>query len=129
RSRRWAGRPWPPPPPPTNTIIDVGRDRSVLVAVRRTYRNQAYSARGVRSSSGRSASSLARLLEISQIGRRLVLLGRHQEPIPAQEIVLLADGDLPVAFGNIILRPDRTRIRVAHVFLVDGPRARQGMVD
>src|ERR1700731_3706644 len=31
--------------------------------------------------------SLLRLFEISQIWRRLVLLGRHQKAVPAQEIV------------------------------------------
>src|SRR5580700_5565895 len=32
--------------------------------------------------------SLRRLFEISQIGRRLILLGGHQESIPVQEIVI-----------------------------------------
>src|SRR5205807_9880351 len=35
--------------------------------------------------------SLLRLFEISQIRRRLVLLGRHQEAVRAQEIIFLAD--------------------------------------
>jgi CoA-transferase family III len=74
-------------------------------------------------------SSLPRLLEISQIGRRMVLLGRHQKPIPAHEIVFLADGDLRVVFGIIKLYPVRTRIRVVHVTFVDSPRPRQSMVD
>jgi hypothetical protein len=37
------------------------------------------------------------LLEISEIGRRLILLGRHQQPISAVKIVFLADHDLVVA--------------------------------
>ena len=68
-------------------------------------------------------------MEISQIGRRLVLLGWHQDPIPAQEIVFLAYHDLRVAFGEIVLRPIRTQIGVVDVFLVDGPRTRQSVVD
>src|SRR5262245_60294700 len=37
---------------------------------------------------------LLRLVEISQVGLRLVFLGRHQEAVPAEEIVLLADTHL-----------------------------------
>src|ERR1700730_16897969 len=73
--------------------------------------------------------SLLRLFEISQIGRRLVLLGRHQKPVPAQEIVFLANGNLPVALGDVIFWPVRTRIGVAHIFFIHGPRTRQSMID
>src|ERR1700736_1081437 len=73
--------------------------------------------------------SLLRRLEISQIGRRLILLGRHQNPVAAEEIVFLAEDDLAVALGDVILRPVRARVLAAHVFLVDRPRARQGVVD
>ncbi len=75
------------------------------------------------------APSLARLNEISQIRRRLIPLGRHQEPIPAQEIIFLADFDLRIGFVRIVLGPVRARIWVEDVFLVDRPRARQGIVD
>src|SRR5437016_1411359 len=45
--------------------------------------------------------SLPCLVEISQIWRRLVLLGRHQKPICAQHIVLIADFDVLVLLGAI----------------------------
>src|SRR6266436_5520339 len=75
--------------------------------------------------------SLRRLrsLEISQIGRRLVPAGRHQHAVPTQEIVVVADNDLVVVLRAIKLQPVRTRIRVEHVFLVDGPRLCQRVVD
>src|ERR1700719_2516101 len=60
---------------------------------------------------------------------RLVLLGRHQKPVPAQEIVFLANGNLPVALGDVIFWPVRTRIGVAHIFFIHGPRTRQSMID
>src|SRR6516165_7810470 len=40
---------------------------------------------------GEPQLSLSRLLEIAQIGRRLILAGRHQVAVAAHEIVLLAD--------------------------------------
>src|SRR6266849_4967187 len=52
-------------------------------------------------------SLLGRWFEIPQIGRRLIFLGRHQEPLPAQKIVFLADSNLPVALGDIIFGPVR----------------------
>src|SRR5579883_1238130 len=73
--------------------------------------------------------SLAGLLEIPQVGRRLIFLGRHQEPVPAQEIVFLADRNLAVALGHVIFRPVRILIRTTQVPLVDSPRACQGMID
>ena len=72
---------------------------------------------------------LLRRLEITQIGRCLILLGRHQEPIPALEIVFLADDDLGVVLGIIKLGPFRTQIRIVHVSFVHSPRLRQSMVD
>ena len=51
--------------------------------------------------------SVLRLLEVAQVGRRLVLLGRHQEPLDAEKIVLLADDDLCVLFSDVILRSVR----------------------
>src|SRR5580700_11699500 len=68
------------------------------------------------------AGSLRRRFEIPQIRRRLVLLGGHQKPFPAEEIVLLADHDLGVVFDRVELHPVGTRVRVVHVSLVDGPR-------
>src|SRR5690348_2142965 len=69
------------------------------------------------------------LLEISQIGRRLVLLRRHQEPIGAEKIVLLADDDLVVALGAIAFGPGRVRLLAAAEGLVDAPGPRQRMIE
>jgi hypothetical protein len=71
-------------------------------------------------------ASPLRVLEISQIRRRLVLLGRHQEAIGAQEIVFFANHDLRVVLGAIRFGPVRTRIRVAPVSFVHRPGPRQG---
>jgi hypothetical protein len=73
--------------------------------------------------------SLLRRLKIPQIGGCLILLGRHQERIPAQEIVFLADDDLGVVLGIIKLWPVRTWVRIVHVFFVYSPWPRQSMVD
>src|SRR5260221_468101 len=73
--------------------------------------------------------SLLRLLEISQIGRRLILLGRHQEPFRAHEIVFRADDDLVVALGARRSAPVRKWLRAAPKCLVDAPRPRQGVVE
>src|SRR3989442_1496074 len=75
------------------------------------------------------SQSLPRLLEISQVRRRLVLAGRHQHVIAAQEINLLADGDQRAALGTIGLVPVGARTWVAHISFVHGPRPGQGMVD
>src|ERR1700730_8263564 len=74
-------------------------------------------------------SSFPRLLEVSQIGWRLILLGGHQEAISAQEIVFRADDDLVVALGAESLAPVRMRIGVAPKGLVDAPGPRQGVVE
>src|SRR5882762_3008999 len=47
---------------------------------------------------GATPSLLLRLLEIAQIGRCLVLLGRHQIAVRAQEIAVLADAYQRVVF-------------------------------
>src|SRR5215831_6783485 len=73
--------------------------------------------------------SLLCLLEVAQVRRGLVPSGRHQQPIRAEEIVFLAEDDLVVAFGAIILAPAWMRTRIASIGLVDRPRLRQGMVD
>src|SRR5262249_40168798 len=52
-------------------------------------------------------SLLLRLVEISQIRRRLILLRGHQVAIGAQEIILLADDHMMVVLGTNRLAPDR----------------------
>src|ERR1700730_8629855 len=76
-----------------------------------------------------SASSLGRLLEIFEIGRRLILLGGHQDSVPVQEIVFLADDDQIVALGARRFAPVWARIRIGPKCLVHAPRSRQGMVE
>src|SRR5579883_2278805 len=70
------------------------------------------------------------LLEIAQIGRRLVLLGRHQVAVAAEEIVLLADADMIIALAaDHVGKPDRFVADHAPVGLIDDPRPGQRMVD
>src|SRR5262245_25094738 len=76
-----------------------------------------------------NASSPRRLLEISQIRRRLAFLGRHQQAVRTQEVILIADHDLAVAFVADAFAPAWTRIRVAPEGLVHAPRLRQGVVE
>src|SRR5260370_25669539 len=73
--------------------------------------------------------SLLGLLEISQIRRRLVLLGGHQIAVRAQHIALVADVDELLTLGAYILDPDRPRICVAAVGLVHRPRTPQSTID
>src|SRR5260370_8222962 len=82
----------------------------------------------IRQESAPARSSLLRLLEISQIRRRLILLGRHQESFRAQEVIFLADDDLGVALGARGSAPVRISLRAAPKCLVDAPGPRQGLV-
>src|SRR5712691_5079977 len=72
-------------------------------------------------------SLFPRLIEVFQIRRRLVLPGRHQPVVCADEIVLLADLDLAVVLRANRLDPDR--VSFATVIPRDRPRTGQGMVD
>src|SRR6202521_3902777 len=67
-------------------------------------------------------------LEISQVRRRLVLLRRHEQPVRAQHIVLVADHHMIVVLA-ILFGPERPRIRHAPIVLHHGPGSRQRMVD
>src|SRR5262249_2836623 len=68
------------------------------------------------------------LIEIAQVGRGLVLAGRHQLAIGAQEIVVLADDDMVVVLAADVLVPDDVAL-LADVSLGDGPRLGEGIVD
>src|SRR6516225_6765611 len=70
-----------------------------------------------------------RRLEEAQVRRRLVLLGRHQISVRAQDVVLLADDDVDIAGNAKALRPLRTQIRIVLIAAIDAPRPRQGVVD
>src|SRR5262249_1542928 len=81
-------------------------------------------------SRGKRPSLCLRLLEIAQVGWPLVLLGRHQQAVVAEEIVVLADDDMRIVLrANVLAPPDGLLGRNAAVVLRDGPRTRQGAVD
>jgi len=65
------------------------------------------------------------LLEIAQIGWRLVLHRWHQQAIGAEIVHLIADADMCVVFtAHGMAEPDRLVIWGAPVGLVDRPRPR-----
>ena len=72
---------------------------------------------------------LLRLFEISQIGRCLILLCRHQEAIRAQEVVFLANDNIHVALIAVLFHPDRMRIGISLKGLVDTPWPRQSVIE
>src|SRR5215469_12732210 len=75
------------------------------------------------------ANSLPRLLEISQVRRRLAFAGRHQIAIAAAIIGLLPDPDQLVVAGAVIFEPFRILGRQTAIGLRHRPRARVGIVD
>src|SRR5215470_5462548 len=78
--------------------------------------------------SGISGSpSLPALLEIAQVRWRLVFARRHQQAVRAQHVVLLADGDVRIAFGADVLEPDE--VALAAIRLDHRPGAGERIVD
>ena len=73
--------------------------------------------------------SLPGLLEISQVRRRLVFLGGHEQAVAAQEKALVVDFDVAVALGTNLLDPFRLLDRHAGIGLGDRPRPGQRVVD
>ena len=67
-----------------------------------------------------------RLLKISQVGRRLILSGRHEITIPAQEIIMLADVDVMIVLVAIVLYP--SNLGLAPIGFVNCPRLREGVI-
>src|SRR6266849_6884569 len=67
------------------------------------------------------------LIEVSQIRRLLALLDRHQVAIRTQQIVLVADRDVVVAFDTVVFRPNS--LLLTTVVSRHRPRARQRMID
>src|SRR5262249_33511987 len=70
--------------------------------------------------------SLARLVEMPQIRRRLVLAQRHQQAVAVDKIVL-ADEHVLIALDADVLHPDR--VARAAIAPCDSPRTRQGVID
>src|SRR3979490_1135869 len=64
-----------------------------------------------------------------QIGWRLALLRRHQEPVGAEEEALLADGAGVCVLRAQILAPERIWLRSAAVAFRHLPWPGQGIVD
>src|SRR5262245_1235665 len=73
--------------------------------------------------------SLLRLREVLQVRWFLPLFRRHQGAVRADEIELLADGDVAGAFQAREPAPVRILLAAAPVGLVDGPGSRQGAVE
>src|SRR6202023_1704527 len=73
-------------------------------------------------------SLLLRLLEIPRVGRLLALARGHQQAVGAQEIVLLADGHVAVAFRADEFGPIGPRVGIADIGPGHRPRPRQGMI-
>src|SRR5712691_4074659 len=75
------------------------------------------------------APSLARARKILEVGRTLPLLGRHQQPVAADHVVLLADLHVIVALAAHFLDPYRLRVALPAIGLAHQPRPRQRVVD
>src|SRR5437660_11939194 len=71
---------------------------------------------------------LSRSLEIPQIRRALAFLGRHQQAIGAEHVILVADHDVIVVLA-IFLGPVRLRIWAAAVVLGHRPWPRQRVIE
>ena len=102
----------------------VARRRTLLRQSRgrdRQRRNQGTGTRiraGIVVSRGRArprTASLLHLSEIFQIRRLLVLLGRHQQAVTADEVIVVLDLDMRVVLGADRLQPIRPGIGIARV--------------
>src|ERR1700730_5336281 len=72
---------------------------------------------------------LLRLIEISQIGRSLTLLCRHDQAVGAEKVGLALDPDMIVVLHAVVLDPPRTRVGAAAIVFGHGPGTCQGMVE
>src|SRR5215510_758981 len=70
---------------------------------------------------------LLRLIEIAQVWRRLVLAGRHEQPVAAEIVLLLADLHLMLVLAADRLEPGGAAL--AMIGPRHRPRSRQGVVD
>src|ERR1700686_1447305 len=76
----------------------------------------------------RHRASIRPRLEISQIGRRLVLAGGHQVVVAAAVVGLLADLDQLLVARAVIFLPDRKPGGIAAIGLQHRPGMRKGVV-
>jgi hypothetical protein len=74
-------------------------------------------------------SLLLRLIEISQIGRPLTLLCRHDHAFGAEKVGLFLDPDVAVVLHAVVLDPPRMPVGAAAIVLGHRPRMRQGMIE
>src|SRR6202030_986857 len=77
----------------------------------------------------RSRALLPRLFEIARVGRRLILAGRHQQPIGAQEIAFIADLRPQITFAADEFIPVGSWVWIANIAAGHRPRLRQGMIE
>src|SRR5438046_3446618 len=68
-------------------------------------------------------------VEIFQVGRRLVLAHRHDGAVAAEEVALLADGDVGLAFDAVVFEPPDLVRLLALPGLAHAPGPRQRVVD
>src|SRR5215467_665194 len=64
---------------------------------------------------------------MSQVRTRLPLLGGPDQVIVADEVVLLADANVPVVFFAVVLKPDRV-VALAAIILDHRPGMRQRVI-
>src|SRR5262249_53979427 len=83
---------------------------------------------GMGKSLHRPARLLSRLGKIFQVGRSLILLGRHQEAVGAQHVGFVGNDHMGVIFGAHRLAPHRPLVRLVHVLLHGRPWPGQRMV-
>jgi hypothetical protein len=73
-------------------------------------------------------SSPLRLIEISQIRRCLISLGRHQQAVRAKEVIFFADDEVRVAFLTPKFRPLHHLFGNAPVLPIGCPWPRQYII-
>src|SRR5712692_7229722 len=85
---------------------------------------------GPRPQAAHDGFSLPRSGEVPQVRRRLVLFGGHEQTVPAQEIDLIADGNVNIVFrAHGLLPPDRLFGWGAAIVFGDRPRASERMIE
>src|SRR6516162_6190759 len=119
---------WKPTTMLPPTAATEARNSRRLVSIREVFAGFALMNRSPGSSCIRKPNALLRGLgEISQVGGRLVLLGRHQMAVGADEIGFVLDHHVVILGGAIVL--DTLRIGKARVVPHHRPGLDVGVVD